>query len=282
MTITEEMKYGLYGQILLWILEILPYLNENNIKPKWEITSPYYGNIFGEHILLNYEPDDESNEVTTLTNIKSTNTTHFGNDFKLANELWNKYFIFSDKILDNVSNYVKGLNMEKTLGLHYRGTDKINTEGGYIDVKNFTDIVDDYLKTNNIDNIIIFSDEKNVLINLINYYKNNYTVVYNQDFYNSNNDDILFSNNTINNVDIDKHYMDCLNEMLVLSKCSAVFKTSSQLSAWSKIINPDMVIYRISSFIYDWFPDSRIQLYKSEDTHINELLSNLYKNESIK
>jgi hypothetical protein len=31
MTITEEMKYGLYGQILLWVLEILPYLNENII-----------------------------------------------------------------------------------------------------------------------------------------------------------------------------------------------------------------------------------------------------------
>lgn len=50
MIIKEEMKLGLYGQILLCILEILPYLDENNIKPKWNITSPYYGNIFGKYI----------------------------------------------------------------------------------------------------------------------------------------------------------------------------------------------------------------------------------------
>jgi hypothetical protein len=282
MIIKEEMKFGLYGQILVWILEILPYLDENNIKPKWDITSPYYGNIFGKHILLNYIPDD-SDDIVTLTNIKTNHALHFGNDFQHANKLWNKFFKFSPELLNKVDEYINGLDMKKTIGFHYRGTDKIHTEGGYINTKIFTEIVDDYLKSNNnIDNIVIFTDEKNALIDLKKYYEGNYNIIYSKELYNSNYNDILFSNNIRNNVDVDKHYIDTLNDMIVLSKCSVVFKTASQLSAWPKILNTDIEIYRISSFVHDWFPDSRIPLYKSENNNISILLSNLYKNEAIK
>lgn len=282
MIIKEEMKFGLYGQILLWILEILPYLDENDIKPKWDITSPYYGNIFGEHILLNYVPD-ESDELISLTQIKHGNSTHFGDNFDSANKLWNKFFKFSPEILSKVDEYINGLDMNKTLGLHYRGTDKINTEGGYIDTNMFIELVDDYLKSNkDIENIIIFTDGRDVLINLKNHYENNYNIIYSDDLYNSGLSDILYSNNIQNNVDVNKHYMDSLNDMIVLSKCSAVIKTASQLSAWSKIINTDIEIYRVSSFVHDWFPDSRIPLYKSDDENISILLSNLYKDEVIK
>jgi len=282
MIIKEEMKFGLYGQILLWILEILPYLDENNIKPKWNITSPYYGNIFGKYILLNYIPD-ESDNIITLTDIKNNHATHFGNDFNTANKLWNKFFKFSPDLLNKVDDYINNVNMSKTIGLHYRGTDKIRTEGGYIDSRIFTEIVDDYLNTNNnIDNIIIFTDEKSILIELKKHYENDYNIIYSKELYNSEYSDILFFNNIKNNVNIDKHYMDTLNDMIVLSKCSVVFKTASQLSAWAKILNTDIEIYRISSFVHDWFPDSRIPLYKSDNEKISILLSNLYKNEVIK
>lgn len=281
MIIKEEMKFGLYGQILVWILEILPYLDENNIKPKWDITSPYYGNIFGKYILLNYIPDD-SDDIITLTDVKTNHALHFGNDFQLANKLWNKFFKFSPELLNKVDDYINNVNMCKTIGLHYRGTDKINTEGGYINTKIFTEIVDDYLKSNNyIDNIIIFTDEKKILIELKEYYENNYNIIYSNDLYNSKHNDILFFNNNKYNIDIDKHYIDSLRDMIVLSKCNIVFKTASQLSAWSKILNTDIEIYRISSFVHDWFPDSRIPLYKSDDNNISILLEDIYKNEAI-
>jgi hypothetical protein len=279
MIIKEEMKYGLYGQILVWILEVLPYLDENNIKPKWDITSPYYGNIFGKYILLNYIPDD-SDELISLTDIKSKHAIHFGNDFERVNKLWNKFFKFSPDIINKVDNYINGLDMKKTLGIHYRGTDKINTEGGYTNTDIFTKVVDDYLISNKIDNIIIFTDEKKTMIDMKNHYQVNYKIIYNEDLYNSEFNDILFSNNIKNNVDIDKHYIDSLNDMIVLSKCNIVFKTASQLSAWPKIINTDIEIYRISSFIHDWFPDSRIPLYNSNN--IKLLLDDIYKKEVIK
>ena len=111
-------------------------------------------------------------------------------------------------------------------------------------------------------------------------YINNYNIIYSNDLYNSKHNDILFFNNNKYNIDIDKHYIDSLNDMIVLSKCNIVFKTASQLSAWPKIINTDIEIYRISSFIHDWFPDSRIPLYNSNN--IKLLLDDIYKKEVIK
>jgi len=281
MIIKEEMSAGLYGQILTWVLEILPYLDENNIKPKWDITSQYYGNIFGKHILLNYIPDD-SDDIVTLTNIKTNHALHFGNDFDSANKLWNKYFRFSPDILNKVDNYINGLDMKKTLGIHYRGTDKINTEGGYINTSLFTSVLDDYLLSNKIDNIIIFTDEKKSIIDIKTHYQEKYNIIYSKDLYNSKHSDILFFNNIKNNINLENHYINALIDMIVLSKCSVVFKTASALSAWSKILNIDIEIYRISSFIHDWFPDSRIPLYKSDDNNISILLEDIYKNEATR
>jgi hypothetical protein len=281
MIIKEEMSAGLYGQILTWVLEILPYLDENNIKPKWNITSQYYGDIFGKHILLNYIPDD-SDDIVTLTNIKTNHALHFGNDFDSANKLWNKYFRFSPDILNKVDNYINGLDMKKTLGIHYRGTDKINTEGGYINTSLFTSVLDDYLLSNKIDNIIIFTDEKKSIIDIKTHYQEKYNIIYSKDLYNSKHSDILFFNNIKNNINLENHYINALIDMIVLSKCSVVFKTASALSAWSKILNIDIEIYRISSFIHDWFPDSRIPLYKSDDNNISILLEDIYKNEATR
>ena len=281
MIIKEELTYGLYGQIFLWILEVLPHLDKNNIRPKWDITSPYYGDIFGKYIIPNYIPE-ELDELVSLSDIKHSYAVHFGDDFGLANKLWNKFFKFTPHLIDKVEQYIKGLNMNTTIGLHYRGTDKINTEGGYIDTSIFIRVLDDYLSLNKIDNIIIFTDEKKSLIELKTYYQKKYKIIYSEELYNSDNEDILFSNNIKNNVDKDKHYLSSLVDMIVLSKCKSVIKTSSQLSAWPKILNNDIEIYRVSSFIHDWFPDSRIPLYKSINDDINLLLEDIYEKEHKK
>lgn len=54
MIIKSDLKWGLYGQILLWILEFLLYLKKHGLYPDWDIYGEQYGNIFGKHILLNY------------------------------------------------------------------------------------------------------------------------------------------------------------------------------------------------------------------------------------
>lgn len=141
----------------------------------------------------------------------------------------------------------------------------------------FKIVLDDYLNKNDINNIFIFTDEKKTFEFFKEAYGNNYKILYTNDFKDS--DDILFSNNSKNNIDIDHHLKMSIIDPLIMSKTKVVFKTSSQFSAWAKIHNPNLEIYRISAFKYDWFPDSRIPLYKTNDIGINNTLQILYKEE---
>ena len=73
-------------------------------------------------------------------------------------------------------------------------------------------------------------------------------------------------------------------DMLCLSKCNTIIKTSSALSAYAKVMNPNINIYRINASIYTmndiytdnpYFPDSYIPLLECNENYsveCNELL----------
>jgi hypothetical protein len=65
--------------------------------------------------------------------------------------------------------------------------------------------------------------------------------------------------------------------MLCLSKCNTVLKTSSALSSFAKIINPDLKIYRINSLKFTptpknvpYFPDAYIPLLPTHEKYTDE------------
>src|SRR5271170_6264424 len=47
----EELTEGLFGQVFLHVFEILPYLDENRLHPKWNIRSLKYG-IAPDHTII--------------------------------------------------------------------------------------------------------------------------------------------------------------------------------------------------------------------------------------
>lgn len=122
------MVCGLYGQPLTWTLETLFNLDKANIYPKWELSSSHYGNIFGKYILENYDTYGYSNTMD-IKELNNRYAHHYGDDFTLANKMWYKYFKFSEDITNVVDDYTNRIDLSKTLSIHYRGTDKINTEG---------------------------------------------------------------------------------------------------------------------------------------------------------
>ena len=61
------------------------------------------------------------------------------------------------------------------------------------------------------------------------------------------------------------HAKTALVDAIVLSKCKYLLKTSSALSAWSKVFNPEVEAYRVQGFNADWFPDANIPMYWTED-----------------
>jgi len=68
----------------------------------------------------------------------------------------------------------------------------------------------------------------------------------------------------------------------LLSKCDLVLKTHSQVSAYSKVFNPELEIYRVNACQEGYWPDSHIPLYEYQnidDTKVKNILEKKLKNE---
>jgi hypothetical protein len=68
----------------------------------------------------------------------------------------------------------------------------------------------------------------------------------------------------------------------ILSNCDCVLKTHSQVSAYSKIFNPKLEIYRVNGCKEGYWPDSHINLYdyeKVEDEEVKNLVKYKLSNE---
>lgn len=289
----DTFKAGLYGQILTWVLEILPYLDENNILPDWDLKCSNYGEapdhkIFGKHMLLNYTPNNLNDEYVNFFDFKTRPETsslfhNYAYDFQKAHDMFFKYFSISDEINNEVESFFSNRKGKRNLGIHYRGTDKINSsESGYMDEKIFVTIVDDYLASNNdIDTIFVISDEKEKIIFISEYYKNKgYNVHYPDDSVNLPVSNLLFSNYGNSGFDTSILHKKSIVDPLILSKCDVLFKSQSALSCWAKIFNPNIEAYRITSFKYNWFPDGYIERYTSKDHNIQHLLNKIYSEEN--
>ncbi len=60
--------------------------------------------------------------------------------------------------------------------------------------------------------------------------------------------------------------------MLLLSKCNTIIKTSSALSCFSKIINPNINLYCTSAMKQKWFTAGLVKPYNSESKIIQKIL----------
>lgn len=281
----NETPYGLFGQTILWITEFLPTLDKYNMNLNdifWDIKTETYGSIFPNILLFNNNTSIKDNiNVTRFIDMKNKLKLYtIGDDFKKINELFFKYFSIP-KELDNRSlNYI---NSNDFLGLHYRGTDKnvdACTDNTHISKKEFVTIVENYLKNNNdIKNIFIASDESDIYY----YFKDvhyNYNIIKAQDY---NRNESLFWHKR---PDPEKNAQDAMIDMLCLSKCKIVIKSSSALSAFAKVVNPSLEIYRVNAcrMFSDvpYFPDAYIPLFKkskdySEQT--NDILTKVQEDD---
>jgi hypothetical protein len=205
---------------------------------------------------------------------KKTSFEFAESSFADANRLWNKYFEFSDDVLKSTPQF-EGPN---TLGLHYRGTDKNiqYNEANAITQEEFIEIVLDFLVHNkDIKYIYCCSDEQSFVKNLRAVLPRNIGVIE------------YIREQTVENVALhrltasdqfDKQLkydltLSAFVDMLALSRCSIVLKTNSALSAFSKIINPDLQVYTANAMKERWFPTGVVRPYKTNTKKINHILN---------
>jgi hypothetical protein len=235
----------------------------------------------------------------------------FKNDFTKANKYLFKYFKFHPSITEYVDLFTKQFNNKKVFGIHYRGTDKNKVNWvTHISIEEFMLIIEYHLKHNYYDIIFISTDDFQFIIKMKECYDAYYTILFYDEEKNSDNNQSIHLNRLtvmenktreINHCkdDIDRlvtiehelkletQYNRILFENVVvnsflLSKCDLVLKTHSQVSAYSKVFNPELEIYRVNACQEGYWPDSHIPLYEYQnidDTKVKNILEKKLKNE---
>ncbi|WP_158970735.1 hypothetical protein [Paraglaciecola sp. L3A3] len=270
-TDSDELNEGLFGQVFLFIFEILPYLYEANLKPNWNIKAKHYGtkqdNLVIPGVLdLAYKPQP-SNKNTPLSKLRKKHCYALGNDWYKLNQIWNSYFVIPARIKEQAD---KLGSFKNVLGIHYRGTDKLTAawDTNAVSYSDYLAIIRDFhSKRPELTRIFLATDDnqflpflrKHVSLEIINLGN----VHFHKDM------------EVKHHEKAERALLDCL----LLSRCGAVLKNSSALSGFSKILNPNLEIYRCaaSKLFRDipYFPVAYIPPYKTDNQEVQAIINKL-------
>jgi hypothetical protein len=270
---SDYLTEGLFGQVFIWMLEILPYLDSQGRKPEWRIRTRNYGdaatfNIFPGIIRTTYEPET-GDDVAAFEQLCFYHKHHFRHDFRSANKYWNTYFRFTDDVSERLEKFWQdNFASDNVLGVHYRGTDK-NTDSyqtNPVSRYQFLCVVEDFLKTHpDVTAVFVASDDNRFIEAMSGFPRVRFHA---QD--RSKDGRPLWNDQNVTNKQAAAK--DAILDCLTLSRCRYVLKGMSQLSAFCKIFNPDAEVYRVSACKPDWFPEAYVPLYRSRDGAVRALL----------
>ena len=283
-SIQEQLSEGVFGQVMSWILEILPFLEEEGYLPEnvsWDIHTRWYRKVIPGILLpkTTSENDGPCNYLN-LVHIKSQHSYKYGftdESFQKANKFLNRWFDIPGFIFEQLPEFPKN---HRTLGLHYRGTDKNLdlTQSNPLTIDEFVLLAKDYMASTDFDSIFVCSDE-DVFSNQIRSFFPR-TQVFEIEQCRSKDSTPLFKESANCTDNFRRELMlNTLRDVLALSQCKAVLKCSSSLSAWAKIFNPECEVYQVSAMKLPWFPCGAIPPY-SPSTNIakNILLRSMHGN----
>ena len=268
---------GIFGQIVLGVFEVLPKLYQNRIFPDWKITSSVYGiepdfSVIPGIFELSYEIENtQTKKDIDLRDLRLHFVSVLGNQWAALNKIWNAYFCIPSRILKRADSFG---DMNRALGLHYRGTDKNKDlrQTNPVSHNDFLCLINDFIDNHrDIETIFIASDECAIKQAIKENYKDKRVIETGEvKFWKSLEETDTYAKG-------DHAVLDCL----LLSKCKYLIKNQSALSGFAKILNPKLEAYRIaaSKIFVDipYFPDAYIPPLTSKDPKCNVILKGLLK-----
>jgi hypothetical protein len=238
----KDLREGLFGCVFYHTFMILPYLYERGIFPAWEIRSIQYGtppdyiSIPGA-LDISYTPPQEPCRRISLDELRRRHAKILGNDWEELSRIWHAYFTVPARIQQSANQiFPPG----RVLGLHYRGNDKLSSldDSNPISQEDFLTLVREFLATAPPFDVIFaatddfsFVDKLRAAVTLpvINLGEVGFHKALNQ--------------TTPPKEKTDRALLDCV----LLSRCSCVIETSSALPSFTKILNPNIEIYRTAA-----------------------------------
>lgn len=264
---------GLFGRLFLWIFDVLPYLDKHGIKPAWRIPSKLYGRYSDDIAIpgvvdLAYQHPAGALSDMSLVKLRNRHCYRLGFDWQKLSALWSSYFTVPDRVHALASR--RGTD-SRTLGIHFRGQDKQTSswDSNEITAHDMLYIANFYLSQNSDLNRVFLATDQAEIVQIFKHglTKPLLSVEVGEHHKSSrNNNDNEYKRS-------DMALADCVS----LSQCGAVLQTSSALSAFSKILNPDLKIYRCaaSKMLWDgpYFPVAYIPVISGSDVKLNEILT---------
>jgi len=255
------------GARIINMLEILLYCDTKGYIPLFKFnyreknnTNDYFGELF-----YNKKEAAIHHSKIKYTSIRDTSDLVWKNYDKrlrlnMANGLFEKYFGFNQRIVDEVDAFTNQWFKEKQiLGIHYRGTDK-TVEASEVTYGELLNYVRKILADNLALNLIFFSSDDGKAIRYLKECNLSIPIVYRDDAIRSETDEPIHLAQANSKIIINR---DAIVNCLILSRCSYLLKTASLLSDCSVIFNPDLRVAVINEPYSHatWWPTSEINTY---------------------
>jgi hypothetical protein len=252
------------GAKLEWCLEIMAYCDMKGLTPRFKFSYPnsedsddYFSSFFRIKSATNRAKPIRFIRIYSITELDLGEDYNNMLNFELASYLIKKYLTIREHVMNEVESFCcQYFGNRRVLGVHYRGTDKMEESSiiSYDSMKrNIQYYLDLFPET---DCIFVASDD----MNFIEYMEKasiGCPVIYRNDSFRSRDGRPVHRS-----VHTDKYKMnrDAIVNCLILSKCDALLKTASILSAWSKLFNPQLPVVMLNRpyDAYRWFPEREL------------------------
>ena len=251
-----------FGARLSWVLEILAFCDEHNLRPAFRFTYPGSDSDFFQPFFKVNTAFSCALEKLKFVKIYTIGELDLGKNYdavltvESASYLINKYLVIQEDVLQEVDAFCTAHHFDRpTLGLHYRGTDK-SAEAPPVSYENVEQHIRCFIK-NNPDTRAVFvaTDDDNFLRFMKQSSVGHLVVSRDDSFRARDNVAIHFSGH-------DKYALnrDAIVNCLLLARCHALLKTASILSAWSVLFNPGIQVTMLNQPFDNYFPERAFTL----------------------
>ena len=266
---------GLFAH-LEWFLEICLHCERHHLTPCFSSSSPQYvdpkyGPDWFAYFFINLQLSPEDNEriksgqvptcrIDGIRQLGLPENYDIQLNLEISPGLVRKFIGIRRPILEKVDGFFdKYMKGKCALGIHYRGTDK-SAEAPPVPYPTFKKSIYKFLDQNsNFDCLFVSSDEQSFVDFIEDEFSRRLPVFSHDDHERSR------QGVAVHRSKLGDRYMkaeEAILNCLLLSKCNALIKNASFLSAWSKLFNPHLPVILLNSPFERqlWFPDRELVL----------------------
>lgn len=259
--------------VLNWALFVLHFCKKQGLVPYLEFTTKNYSDpVLGRDWFKYYFSNRAMSaagfaaeyrpwlvtKVRRIRDLRMPGWCFHDLSLEQAGEIFREYIEFNPVISAEVEAFVAEHFAGKyVLGVHFRGTDKV-VEAPQVAWAYCEQTIRNFLANHpSVDVLFVASDESRFIQYMLEKFPD-IAVVSHQDHFRS--DGIKAIHSLDGGGDNYSKGFDALVNSLLLSKCDALIRSSSFLSAWASIFNPKVPVVLLNKPLEDalWFPEVEI------------------------